>query len=62
METAEQMNLLQSLGRAYGQGYFFSRALDLTGITNILLTSKANDYSLTGETPKHLVARELSSR
>jgi predicted signal transduction protein with EAL and GGDEF domain len=62
VETAEQMNLLQSLGCAYGQGYFFSRALDLTGITNILLTSKANDYSLTGETPKHLVARELSSR
>jgi predicted signal transduction protein with EAL and GGDEF domain len=57
VETEEQMNLLQSLGCAYGQGYFFSRALDVAGITNMLLTAKASDYSLTQEATKHLIAR-----
>ncbi|HEY6268070.1 MAG TPA: EAL domain-containing protein [Candidatus Acidoferrum sp.] len=56
VETEEQMNLLQSLGCEYAQGYFFFRALDVTGITNTLLTARANEYSLTKESPKDLVA------
>lgn len=56
VETAEQVNLLQSLGCGYAQGYFFSRALDGTGITNTLLAAKADDYSLTNELSKHPVA------
>jgi len=56
VETEEQMNLLQSLGCAYGQGYFFSRALDVAGTTNTLLIAKGNDYFLTQEVARHLVA------
>ena len=56
VETAEQVNLLQSLGCGYAQGYFFSRALDGTGITNTLLAAKADDYALRNESSKHLVA------
>jgi len=55
VETSDQASLLKSLGCKYAQGYFFSKPLDAVGVTQTLLTSQTNSYTLPQDSAKRLV-------
>ena len=62
VETAEQANMLKSLGCKYGQGYFFSKPLDSVAATRCLVTSEAHNYKLPQRSMTQLVSlREASA-
>lgn len=46
VETTEQVNVLQSLGCEYAQGYFFSEPLDQSGVAQTLLLLGASDCAM----------------
>jgi predicted signal transduction protein with EAL and GGDEF domain len=56
VETAEQANLLKSLGCEFAQGYFFSKPLDAAGITRALAASQEDSYALPQKYSAPLVA------
>jgi diguanylate cyclase (GGDEF)-like protein len=56
VETAEQVNLLRSLGCEYAQGYFFSRPVDQAAMAATLLALGARAYRLPQESPLQLAS------
>jgi EAL domain-containing protein (putative c-di-GMP-specific phosphodiesterase class I) len=62
VETAEQSNMLTSLGCKYGQGYFFSKPLDSAAATRCLVKAEAHNYKLSqGSMTQLLSLREVSA-
>jgi EAL domain-containing protein (putative c-di-GMP-specific phosphodiesterase class I) len=60
VETAEQLNMLTSLGCKYGQGYFFSKPLDSAAATRCLVKAEAHNYKLSqGSMTQLLSLREV---
>jgi predicted signal transduction protein with EAL and GGDEF domain len=55
VELVEQVSLLKSMGCAYAQGYYFSKPLDSTGVTQTLVASEANNYTLPQESSREFV-------
>jgi predicted signal transduction protein with EAL and GGDEF domain len=55
VELLEQVSLLKSLGCAYAQGYYFSKPLDSAGVTQTLVASEANNYTLPQESSREFV-------
>ena len=55
VELVEQVSLLKSLGCAYAQGYYFSKPLDSAGVTQTLVASEANNYTLPQESSREFV-------
>jgi predicted signal transduction protein with EAL and GGDEF domain len=54
VETQEQVNLLNSIGCKFAQGYFFSMPFDAAAITQTLLTAEANSCALHTENSSQL--------
>ena len=56
VETAEQANLLKSIGCEYAQGYLFATPLDSARVERTLRNAEANSYTLSQEPFKQTAA------
>src|SRR6202163_603537 len=53
VESANQVNLLKSLGCEYAQGYYFSKPVDQEGMVEVLLKSSGSAYRLPQQSVLH---------